>query len=118
MFPKVWDAHRLEVWGDDHELYAVEIQNLAIALSRKETLDYYNLEEDELPEYDHFFFDANYKRGLALAKQNATSKLFENMGGNYNAAMEYMKRFGSDKWQVDTGSGNTIGEIKVTLDGA
>lgn len=119
MPPKIWDKGRFEVW-DKPDFQKLEIQNMAPGLSRAETLLYYNLEEDDLPDYDLWFFDVHYNRGRLLAKQNATAKLMDCMDGNAQAILAYMSRFGKEEWQNTPtgGSGKQgAGEITVKWDG-
>ena len=121
MPPKIWDADRLVTFTNP-TLHAAEIQSLAVGLTRLEVLDYYNLVEEDLEPYDHWFFDMNYKRGRILAKQNATDSLFDSMASTPNSAMEYLRRFGLDEWQnsLTTSTNPNLGpnqaEIKVTID--
>ncbi len=115
MHPSVWDAELLSTW-DKPDFYALEIQSMAPGLMREEILEYYNLDEYDLSDYDYWFFDANYKRGRIVAKQNVVSKLLAN-ADNPTVAAAYMNRFGKGEWQ-NRPSGKEAGvkEIKLVLD--
>ena len=116
MPPKVWDATKLEVFGEEAKLRSLEIQSMAVGLSEEEVLDYYNLEKGDLPPYDRWFFECNFKRGRLVAKQNATAKLFASMDGNSQAIMQYLSRFGSEEWRRDGASEGLGKQIKIVVD--
>ena len=116
MFPKVWDRELLQVWTEP-DLYATQIQALAVSLPRDQLLEYYNLDEYDLPDYDYWFFDANFKQGRANAAHLATTALFKNMNGSPQAVIAYLDRFGKGEWLNNKGNPETnIKSIKLVLD--
>jgi hypothetical protein len=116
MAPKNWDGDKLECFEKSQ---MTEIQNLSVALSDEEMLEYYGIENlDDLPEYDRMFFKVSCSRGRLIAKQNATHRLFKAMEGRdaLPASLAYMTRFGHEKWMSEGTGPKAPKTLKITIE--
>jgi hypothetical protein len=95
-----------------------EIEALSRGLTMEETLAYYGLVMDALPEYDAVYFVSTFLRGRMKGKADAVTALFKNMHGpqGTQASLAYLNRF-AELFNSEDGSnnGSAIKAIKLEI---
>lgn len=97
---------------DDH----LNIERLAAGLSQDEVLDCFCVTKEELSQEDLDYFTRAYKKGRAMAKADAVTKLQAQMAGRdgVKGCLAYLVRVG-DEWPEVTEDKNSNSSTGTTF---